>query len=121
MNAEGDTSISEETLEGLGRKTFLSALFGIIIRIAAPPKVLRPTPDNQQSEVEVTAESKVVLDDHMYESKVTPGMVVDRIDSLSTRSPEKDLDEAELTDDTSSDFDTEQKKSLLRDLLPDPG
>jgi solute carrier family 25 phosphate transporter 23/24/25/41 len=120
LNAEGDTSISEETLEGLGRKSFLSALFGIIMKIADSPKPQRPPLDYQQSEVEVTADS-TALSDQMYESKVTPGTVVDRSSLLSTSFPETDLDQPELTDDASSDFDIEQKKSLLREILPDPG
>lgn len=39
MNAEGDTSIREDTLEGLGTKTyFLKLLFGAVFSIAAPPR-----------------------------------------------------------------------------------
>jgi solute carrier family 25 phosphate transporter 23/24/25/41 len=38
VNAEGDTSIREDTLEGLGTSPqFLKSLFGAIIKIAEPP------------------------------------------------------------------------------------
>lgn len=36
MNAEGDTSVSEETLTGLGTSSFLTALFGSIMAISSP-------------------------------------------------------------------------------------
>lgn len=40
VNAEGDSSVSEDTLEGLGTKgLLLHALFGSILRVAQPPPV----------------------------------------------------------------------------------
>jgi solute carrier family 25 (mitochondrial phosphate transporter), member 23/24/25/41 len=38
MNPEGDVQISEDIIDGLGIQFFLDVLFGIIIRIAHPPK-----------------------------------------------------------------------------------
>jgi solute carrier family 25 phosphate transporter 23/24/25/41 len=119
LNAEGDTSISEETLEGLGRKSFLSALFGIIMKIAEPPKVPRLRPEDSQSEVKVAAES-AALNNNMYKVRVSLEPQVDQSNQLSTKSSE-DLDPQELTDDTTSDFYTGHKKSLLKEILPDPG
>lgn len=50
VNAEGDSSVSEDTLEGLGMKgLLLDTLFGSILRLAQPPPTpspsLTPRPD----------------------------------------------------------------------------
>jgi len=58
LNAEGDTSIREDTLEGLGRPqvSYLTVLFGAIINIAnSPPLPLPselPVSNNGKSEEE---------------------------------------------------------------------
>ena len=45
LNAEGDTSIREDTLEGLGRPqvSYLTVLFGAIINIANSPPIPLPS------------------------------------------------------------------------------
>jgi solute carrier family 25 phosphate transporter 23/24/25/41 len=109
LNAEGDTSISEETLEGLGRKSFLSALFGIIMKMAEPPKLSRLRP----------AESHL-SNDSIYEVRASLEPQVDQWNQLSTKSVE-DLDPKELTDDIASDLLAGHTKSLLLEILPDAG
>ncbi|EPE25762.1 Mitochondrial carrier [Glarea lozoyensis ATCC 20868] len=118
LNAEGDTSISEETLEGLGRKSFLSAFFGSIMKIAEPPK-LRPRPGKSHSEVAVTAELPT-SNDNMYNGRMSLEPQVDHSTQSSTSASEY-LDPQELADESISDFDAGDKKSLLSEILPDPG
>ncbi|KAF4628020.1 hypothetical protein G7Y89_g10133 [Cudoniella acicularis] len=125
INAEGDTSISEETLEGLGRATFLSALFGVIIKIAEPPKAIRPfqseieqstasvavtTPDNSMPEVNQAHFIEAVLESELDQVLPKP--------AKSHRTP---TEQQELTDETSYEIDATYKKSLLSEILPDPG
>ena len=48
LNAEGDTQLSDETVESLGRSSkFLTILFGSIIRLASPPKRRHFSNDDQ--------------------------------------------------------------------------
>lgn len=116
INAEGDTSISEETLEGLGmerpsRFSSLSVLFGAIFKIAAAPS--KPTrqdslpqqsvPDAAQP-VEAVAATMVSI---FHEAKPAQ-QIVDKL-----------LSNAEFED--APGVAPIKKKLLLTDLLPDPG
>jgi hypothetical protein len=119
LNAEGDTSISGETLEGLGRKSFLTALFGTIMKIAEPPKFSRLGPADSQLEVAVVAES-AASNDNTYRVRISLEPQVDQCNQLSTKSSE-DWNPKELTDDTASDLLAGHTKSLLLEILPDAG
>ncbi|KAH6679551.1 mitochondrial carrier domain-containing protein [Halenospora varia] len=125
INAEGDTSISEETLEGLGRTTFLSALFGLIIKIAEPPKPLRPSPLDLQTSIapESATADATILDDNMLASK-RPAFLEATLDSELVKTLSKSAsiksEQQELTDELFEDDDV-YKKSLLFEILPDPG
>ncbi|KAG9228403.1 calcium dependent mitochondrial carrier protein-like protein [Amylocarpus encephaloides] len=126
LNAEGDTSISEETLEGLGRTSFLSALFGVIIKIADPPKPPRPPLDQQEFTSEVAAETPATNDrtyevNHPRFVEVALEPEIHQSNQLSDQSSDEDMGQQDLTDDFSSGLDNEFKKSLLTEILPDPG
>ena len=43
VNPEGDVHVSDETIQGLGRATFLKTFFGSLVAIATPPRTRRPT------------------------------------------------------------------------------
>ncbi|RDL37343.1 Mitochondrial carrier [Venustampulla echinocandica] len=126
INSEGDTAISEETLEGLGRTTFLSALFGSILRIAETPKPLRsvPTATWQPEAIWEVTSGTPGADDDMY--KVNE-------EHLFGPGPESESDQAIPRSTTKSPFPVKQQelaeatleldaaKSFLAELLPDPG
>ncbi|PVH88721.1 calcium dependent mitochondrial carrier protein-like protein [Cadophora sp. DSE1049] len=120
LNAEGDTSISEETLEGLGmesqsRFSSLSVLFGAIIKIADPsPKASRtsptgsiPAPLEPDSSLEPSAVG--------YQTPIT-----DRVRPAAKTMKSK----LETTEDEEEKFSKDVapvEKLLLTDILPDPG
>lgn len=112
INAEGDTSISEETLEGLGRTSFLSALFGTIIKIADPPKLPRSEDPRSNNTATLT------IDDEMYDAR--QGGLVETSIPLSNK-PYSKTEQQELATESSSDLDIESKKFSFTDILPDPG
>lgn len=112
INAEGDTSISEETLEGLGRTSFLSALFGSIIKIAEPPRL--PRPEDTQS----TNPATLTIDNEMYDAR--QGGLVETSIPLSNK-PYNKMAQQELATGSSSGLDTESRKFSFTDILPDPG
>ncbi|KAK0109786.1 hypothetical protein ONS95_002461 [Cadophora gregata] len=120
LNAEGDTSISEETLEGLGmesqsRFSSLSVLFGAIIKIADPsPKANRNSPTDSalaRPEPDISLESSAVG----YQTPITE----------RTRPADKAMNlELETTDEEEDEVSEDVapvKKLLLTDILPDPG
>lgn len=125
LNAEGDTSISDETLEGLGNKpsSFLSLsnLLGVIIKLAEPPKQKRlptslptinsPTTDFPPAE-SPNPDDTSLLEQSQEKYEEAKAAEVDGIFG-------DDYDE--VLDD---DEDTEamnKKKSLLTQFAPDPG
>ncbi|KAI9713179.1 MAG: hypothetical protein M1820_001164 [Bogoriella megaspora] len=106
VNPEGDVLISDDAMEGLGKKLpYISdMLFGSIIAIARPPPKPRP-PDH---EVQASPVQSAVSPE--------PGAV--------------DTEPAELTDDRDVDVEDEHAEesssqksgnSLLTEFLPDPG
>ncbi|CAG8973242.1 hypothetical protein HYALB_00000001 [Hymenoscyphus albidus] len=118
INAEGDTSISEETLEGLGRASFLSALFGTIIKIAERPKL--PPPEDLRPNIISTPS----IDDDMLGGARKAAMA--EAAAGSTTKPMKTASYNKMTEQQelpiqSSDLDIESKKFSFTDVLPDPG
>lgn len=129
LNAEGDTSISEETLEGLGRTPrFLSILFGSIIKIVEPPKRIRSLPLESHSPTIIEEVSADVADPDCTMCPGPHAHVESTLDgpakSAYTRPPQPAVSEAEqqeLTEEELSEDVTSSKKSLLTEILPDPG
>ncbi len=127
LNAEGDTSISEETLEGLGmesksRFSSLSVLFGAIIKIAEPPqKSTRTTPsDSMPSQTTPTFGNpeEISSTTTISKSEQQQAPLVDR-----ARTDESDINlSLDIADEEEEEEDfTPVKKLLLTDILPDPG
>ena len=111
MNAEGDTSISEETLEGLGRpRSFISILFGAIIKIAEPPPSSRSFPAKSSPPPEAITPAETMYEHnqaHFVDATVDPA--VDAEDEFTHSEDPFFEDVATL------------KKSWLTEILPDPG
>jgi len=120
LNAEGDTSISEETLEGLGmesqsRFSSLSVLFGAIIKIAdSSPKPNRTSPTDlipAQLEPDISLEPSAVG----YQTPIT-----DQV-RPAAKSMKSKLETAEEEEEKFSKDVAPVEKLLLTDILPDPG
>jgi solute carrier family 25 phosphate transporter 23/24/25/41 len=129
LNSEGDTSIREDTLEGLGRSptSFLTLLFGAIINIAAPSSISSfpaTTQTTTSSEKVATDEAEEIANGKMYEghhAHFTEGVLETKQDnrlSLQSRPPVQQEEPEELEEET---FLAPTKKSLLTQVLPDPG
>jgi solute carrier family 25 phosphate transporter 23/24/25/41 len=115
LNSEGDTSISEETLEGLGRpRSFISILFGAIIKIAeTPQKSSRSFPAEAPP---ATPPEDITPPEAMYEHN--QAHFVD-----ATVDPAVDTEDkfTQSEDPFFEDVATLKKKSWLTEILPDPG
>lgn len=120
INAEGDTSISDDTLEGLGTPSFLSLLFGAIVKIADPPKRSRSFPESVPPITEVSADA--VGDDAMYELNHAHFVEHNRDASKAALAAPKPTAYAEEETEVTilEDIKT-SKKSLLTEVFPDPG
>ncbi|OWP02015.1 calcium dependent mitochondrial carrier protein [Marssonina coronariae] len=121
INSEGDTSISEETLEGLGmerpsRFSFLSILFGAIIRIAEPPRTSRSDAFPPRSASEPPREATVPAPSLAQTNQTA---IADNAQAAETI-PTLLLCTVEEESSLSEDFEP-AKKILLTDILPDPG
>ena len=113
LNSEGDTSISEETLEGLGRpRSFISILFGAIIKIAEPPqKSSRTIPaETLPPSQPITPPETMYEHNHAHYVEATVNHAVDEED-LFTQSEEPFFDDVVKLENT----------SWLISVLPDPG
>jgi solute carrier family 25 phosphate transporter 23/24/25/41 len=108
LNAEGDTSISEETLEGLGRApNFLEILFGVIIQLAQPPKA---------KSTEIPFQSNTTGD---ITAAVTDKLFIENSEEVAAAmAPTYEAADDTLYQDILS---LQKKKILLTDILPDPG
>lgn len=113
LNSEGDTSISEETLEGLGRpRSFISILFGAIIKIAEPPqKSSRSFPaKTSPSGQEITPPAETMYEHnhaHFVETAIDPTV---EEDDLFAQSEEPFFEDVATLE-----------RSWLISVLPDPG
>ncbi|PBP25754.1 hypothetical protein BUE80_DR003389, partial [Diplocarpon rosae] len=121
LNSEGDTSISEETLEGLGmerpsRFSFLSVLFGAIIKIAESPRPSRSDAIPLQSASESSREATVP---ELGIAQIYQAAIADNAQAAEI-APKLLLGPVE--EETSISENVEPvKKILLTDILPDPG
>ncbi|KAK3490921.1 mitochondrial carrier domain-containing protein [Neurospora hispaniola] len=140
VNAEGDSLVSEETLEGLGTTGFLlNALFGSLLKIASPGATTTPTsqPPAPDSKSPLSSPSS-----HYPDGTAEPGaganMAPSKLAPVGTATPEqvsadraahgqviKEM-EGEGQHDLRQESDTSLKdeevvKSGLTGLLPDAG
>ncbi|KAH7409235.1 mitochondrial carrier domain-containing protein [Cadophora sp. MPI-SDFR-AT-0126] len=120
LNAEGDTSISEETLEGLGmesqsRFSSLSVLFGAIIKIADPST--KPNRTSPIDSIRARLEPDISLEssDVGYQTPIT-----DRVQPAAKTIKSK-LETTEDEEEKVSEDVAPVEKLLLTDILPDPG
>lgn len=131
MNAEGDTSIREDTLEGLGTKTyFLKLLFGAVFNIASPQRSRTstiqveetPSPSAHHNEIakmdlaNIQALNSIDSVDDAY---------VHDVDSIHSRSQMlsnvlRGRHRQELTHEVSKKL-APSERSRLTEILPDPG
>jgi solute carrier family 25 phosphate transporter 23/24/25/41 len=120
LNAEGDTSIREETLEGLGTTSpmLFNIFFGAIVQIAKPPPrnssfpeptVFGPLSPDEATDNSIFEANQAHFIEGAFGTKVGPGFPF----------PGPSASEAD-DQDLSSDIASPQK-SLLISLLPDPG
>ncbi|CZT02630.1 related to peroxisomal Ca-dependent solute carrier protein [Rhynchosporium graminicola] len=123
LNAEGDTSISEETLEGLGMKSqsrfsSLSVLFGAIFKIAdTSPKV------NQSLSIDA-APLQLVPDSEMSADAAATKIPESLVDLLLPTTSNSKSETTKTAEDRKKNVSGEIKpgeKILLTDILPDPG
>lgn len=129
LNAEGDTAISEETLEGLGNNNFpdhtsnflanlSTLLFGALFKIAEPPKNNRTTFDS--------APELLPLPTHSQTTSTTSPDSLDDMEHVQSHFIEGTRDVAIDFAPTAKEAVVEgveaiKKKSLLTEILPDPG
>jgi solute carrier family 25 phosphate transporter 23/24/25/41 len=117
LNAEGDTSISEETLEGLGRlPNFLDILFGVIVQLAQPPKLRSSTPVDispANTAPEVTASEG----DTMFKDNYPPSAEATQEAEFAQQLPLEEENEKLFHQTMWFRF----KNGLLTEILPDPG
>jgi len=134
VNAEGDSLVSEETLEGLGTTGFLlQALFGSLLKLANPksnfytqssptsPSVSRSAETTQQvdCEPEMTTNKVAAAARAATVEKVLADKAVSKAGRLQTEgAAQRDI--MEETPDTSEVQEVAQK-SKLTELLPEPG
>jgi solute carrier family 25 phosphate transporter 23/24/25/41 len=121
LNAEGDTSIREETLEGLGTASpmLFNIFFGAIVQIAKPPprnpsfpepQILGPLPPE-----EATNDSMLEVNHAAHFIESTLGTKA-RPNFPFPRPSPSEADDQDLSSDIAS-----PEKSLLISLLPDSG
>lgn len=116
INAEGDTSISDETLEGLGRTpNFLEALFGAIIQLAQPPKA-----KSTARIFESTATSATTSEDT---EPVVEGVFVPIFVDAAAQVGSAMASTFEAANETlyQENASIDKRKIMLTEILPDPG
>ncbi|KAK3397107.1 mitochondrial carrier domain-containing protein [Sordaria brevicollis] len=141
VNAEGDSLVSEETLEGLGTTGFfLNALFGSLLKIANPGATTTPTSQPPASEsISQPSSPSSLSPDGTAESGAGASMAPSQVAPVGAATPEqvladkaangkviKQMEGAGQHDlrqksDVSQEEDEEVVKSGLTELLPDAG
>ncbi|RFU31382.1 hypothetical protein B7463_g4949, partial [Scytalidium lignicola] len=124
LNAEGDTSISEDTLEGLGRAPkFLKILFGAILNIATSQRI-SSFPENTQTEPPIPIDSVRRGGEDTYDLKQAHVMGDHQNTNFdlgfSNTRPIPSLTVDEEEDEAIFEVESSQKP-LLMSILPDPG
>ncbi|KUJ23120.1 mitochondrial carrier [Mollisia scopiformis] len=130
LNAEGDTAISEETLEGLGNSSFpdhtsiffanlSTLLFGALFKIAEPPSKSNRTtfdsspellPPHNQPTLPSSTDNMEHVHAHFIEG-TRDAAAADAVKVLAPTTKEAIEEGVEAI----------KKKSLLTEILPDPG
>ncbi|KAK0704918.1 mitochondrial carrier domain-containing protein [Lasiosphaeris hirsuta] len=137
VNAEGDSLVSEETLEGLGTTGFLlQALFGSLLKLASPDSRSLPVPQSPSTSgaqpsqyLDEIIERPIEMATSAASVRQTYGSTSDLPQQILTGPAANDavipLDGAEQRDmqdvSESQQEDEEAVESKLTDLLPEPG
>lgn len=121
LNAEGDSAISDETYEGLGtQNSFLSSLFGSIIRLTSTTKRRTPLPPEltqSTSQDNVAATSVNATMPAASRSAVLDGaQSIEEVVTKATQQTPTPVDQ--LPEETYSELST---KFRLTDVLPHTG
>lgn len=129
VNAEGDTSIREDTLEGLGTKTnFLKLLFGAVISIAESHRGRTPTIHIEEAPSPTSSHNETanmaITNVQAINSIDSVGDVYDHIvDPLHPRAETMAnvmRRRPELTHEVPKKLESSER-SRLTEILPDPG
>lgn len=125
INAEGDTSISDDTLEGLGTPSFLSLLFGAIIRITEyPPKRSLPLPVEtvpmSTDMAAAAASANATMQEASNAGFIEGGRDVREALTLPTKQITAEAEEWAAGIAFGEDVEPSKKFSLT-ELFPDPG
>ncbi|KAK6599215.1 calcium dependent mitochondrial carrier [Botrytis cinerea] len=129
VNAEGDTSIREDTLEGLGTKTnFLKLLFGAVISIAESHRGRTPTiqieeapsPTSSHNETANMAITNVQAINSIDSVGDVYGHIVDPLHPRTETMANVMRRRPELTHEVPKKLESSER-SRLTEILPDPG
>ncbi|TVY91126.1 Calcium-binding mitochondrial carrier [Lachnellula willkommii] len=142
LNSEGDSNVSEETLEGLGRTRFsfiISAIFGSLFEISATPpsKRSRPYPPTEDLGMEAKEQPAIVTAQDTATGASIAGTMLDpnraRLVEATLESGMEALPQRSRTSSTNSAIKQQElseadqiliarnKKSFLQEITPDPG
>jgi hypothetical protein len=132
LNSEGDTSISEDTLDGLGRTRFsyISAIFGSIQRIAdSPNKRSRASPDDAASEQQsagalpsaITAGDDAMLDSS--KARLIEATLEGGLEALpkAKQPASRQIPRQKLSEQADLEPEPVTRRPFLREIAPDPG
>jgi solute carrier family 25 phosphate transporter 23/24/25/41 len=122
INSEGDTSISDDTLEGLGtNQTFLSLLFGAIIRITESP-VQRTSTANLPTSSDMAAAARASANATIHEASASFREGAQGLKEALSTSAQEVASRADQSVEVVLLEDVElAKKFSLTELFPDPG
>lgn len=121
LNAEGDSMISDDTVQGLGTalSNFVSLFFGSLVQIASPPR--RKPPD---SVPEAPQQQGTSIDPDIFDApkpaRAKPSSSIWDDEDVDDREAREHV-EADLTEDQDVTKRNRHKKMTLTSLLPDPG
>lgn len=123
INAEGDTAISDDTLEGLGtHPSFLSLLFGAIIRIKDyPPKLSLPvdTVPTTSNMATAAASANATMQEASHAGFL--GDTENGKDPLRISLQDVSGEDRQWAEEFASEDDELRKEFSLTELFPDPG
>lgn len=134
LNSEGDSNVSEETLEGLGRTRFsfiISALIGSLFEITAtlPSKRSRPSPSPEDLGIATVqdAATGASIDGTMLDpnrARLAETTLKSGLEALpqpnGTPSTNLTIQQQELSG-LAQVLIARNKKSFLQEITPDPG
>ena len=112
LNAEGDVHLSDETVQSLGRNSFLNTFFGSLVAIAKPPRPQKPYPSSSNPTPQHSSDLAQHKDPDFSEPNTFPWdpgetETVGGQTLLSTISSDK--------------ADQNSRARMLTDMFPDPG